>query len=122
MSVPRHSRDAGGSFTLNNPDDKTPIREMVPLGKFLYLVTEKCTYRVQMADQVDPERTNPALPNVFQQKVFDVGTESELFRRTFMQAKVLFRKEFLSIDVENAMELTLGENCNRQGEREHDEG
>ncbi|WP_179104931.1 hypothetical protein, partial [Burkholderia pseudomallei] len=53
-----HSRDYGGSFTLNNLDDGTPIKEMLSLGKYLYLITEKCTYRVQMADQVDPERKN----------------------------------------------------------------
>ncbi len=103
----RHIREAAGSFTLNNPDDETPIKEIVSLGKFLYLVTEKCTYRVQLADQIDPERKNLSLPPIFQQKLFDVGTESELLRRTFMQAKVLFREEFLSIDIEKAMELTL---------------
>lgn len=107
MAVPRHSRDSGGSFTLNNPDDGTPIKEMLSLGKYLYLITEKCTYRVQMADQVDPERKNSVLPPVFQQKLFDLGTDSELLRRTLMQARVLFRKEFLCIDPDKAMELTL---------------
>lgn len=107
MAVPRHSRDFGGSFTLNNPDDGTPIKEMLSLGKYLYLITEKCTYRVQMADQVDPERKNSTLPPVFQQKLFDLGTDSELLRRTLMQARVLFRKEFLCIDPDKAMELTL---------------
>ncbi|KGU76778.1 hypothetical protein [Burkholderia pseudomallei] len=102
-----HSRDYGGSFTLNNLDDGTPIKEMLSLGKYLYLITEKCTYRVQMADQVDPERKNLALPPVFQQKLFDLGTDSELLRRTLMQARVLFRKEFLCIDPDKAMELTL---------------
>ncbi len=97
----------GGSFSVNNPDDGTPIKEMLTLGKFLYLITEKCTYRAQLADQVDPDRKNPALARVFQQKLFDLGTDSELLRRTFMQAKVLFRKEFLSIDIARAMQLTL---------------
>jgi hypothetical protein len=60
-----------------------------------------------MADQVDPDRKNPALPHVFQQKLFDLGTDSELLQRTFLQAKVLFRSEFLSIDIEKALELTL---------------
>ncbi len=56
METPlRHSRDSAGSFTLNNPDDGTSIKEMLSLGKYLYVITEKCTYRVQMADQVDPE-------------------------------------------------------------------
>ena len=107
MADPRHSRDLANSFTLNNPNDGTPIKEMLSLGKYLYLITKKCTYRVQMADQIDPERKNPTLPPVFQQKLFDLGTDSELLRRTLMQAKVLFRKEFLSIDSDKAMELTL---------------
>lgn len=102
-----HIRDAAGSFTLNNPDDDTPIKGMLSLGKYLILITEKCTYRAQMADQVDPERKNPGLARLFQQKLLDVGTESPLLCRTLMQAKVLFRKEFLPIEVDKAMELTL---------------
>ena len=80
---------------------------MLSLEKYLYVITEKCTYRVQMADQVDPERKYSALPTVFQQKLFDLGTDSELLRRTLMQARVLFRKEFLCIDPDKAMKLTL---------------
>ena len=107
MATPRHDRDSGGSFTLNNSDDGTPVKEMLSLGKYLCLITDKCTYRVQMADQVDPERKNLALPPVFQQKLFDLGADSELVRRTLMQAQVLFRKEFLRIDTDKALELTL---------------
>lgn len=107
MAAPRHNRDSAGSFTLNNPEDGTPIEEMMSLGKYLYLITKKCTYRAQLADQVDPGRKNSALPPMFQQKVFELGTDSELLRRTLMQARVLFRKEFLSIDANMAMELTL---------------
>ena len=102
-----HIRDAGGAFTLNNPDDGTPIKEMLSLGKYLILITEKCTYRAQMADQVDPERKNPSLARHFQQKFLDLGTKSPLLCRTLMQAKVLFRKEFLSIEVDKAMGLAL---------------
>ena len=66
---PRHSRDFAGSFSLNNPDDGTPIKEMLSLGTYLYIITEQCTYRVQMADQIDPGRKNSALAPVFQQKL-----------------------------------------------------
>lgn len=107
MAASRHSRDFGGSFTPNNPDDGSPVKEMLSFGQYLYLITEKCTYRVQMADQVDPERKNSALAPVFQQKLFDLGAGSELLRRTLMQAKVLFSNEFLCIDTDRAMELTL---------------
>lgn len=107
MAALPHSRDFGGSFKLNNPDDGTPIKEMLSVGKYLYVITERCTYRLQMADQVDPERKNSALSHTFQQKLFDLGADSELLRRTLMQARVLFRKEFLGIDTDKAMELTL---------------
>jgi hypothetical protein len=95
--IPR--RDSGGAFSLNNPDDGSPIKLMFELNNGLLLITEKCTYRVQVADQVDPDRKNPALAPIFQQKLFDYGAESELLCRTLLQAKVLFRKEFQSPDL-----------------------
>jgi hypothetical protein len=100
-------RDSGGSFTLNNPDDGTPIKEMFRLNDGLLMITEKCTYRMQIADQIDPDRKNPALPPNFQQKLFDHGTGSELLCRTLLQAKVMFRKEFQSVDIDRAMQLVF---------------
>ncbi|MGT2471661.1 hypothetical protein [Paraburkholderia terrae] len=104
---PMPSRDSGGSFSLNNPDDGTPIKEMFTLGDGLLLITEKCTYRMQVADQIDPGRKNPALPPNFQQKLLDHGTASELLCRTLLQAKVMFQKEFQSIDIDRAMQLSF---------------
>jgi len=99
-------RDRGGMFSINNPDDGTPIKEAFKLHEeLLLMVTEKCTYGVQVADQIDRERTNPSLPPQFQQKLFDYGTASVLLRRTLLHAKVMFRKEFQRIDVEQAMQL-----------------
>lgn len=101
-------RDLGGRFTINNPDDETPITQMFPLNsKFLIVLSEKCTYRMQMADQVDPDRKNPKLPPVIQQKLFDYGTKSELLCRTLLQAKVMFRKEFQSADVSKALQISF---------------
>jgi hypothetical protein len=104
---PRHPRDRGGMFTLKNPDDSSPIREQVVLGDRLLSITEKCTYAIQMADQIDPGRTNPDLPHNFQQKLFDYGVNSELLCRSFLHAKVMFRKEFQQIDIERAMHLSF---------------
>jgi hypothetical protein len=104
---PMPSRDSGGQFTLNNPDDGTPITEMFTLDDGLLMITEKCTYRVRLADQIDPDRKNPALPPNFQQKLFDHGTKSELLCRTLLQAKVMFRKEFQSVDIDRAMQLSF---------------
>jgi hypothetical protein len=104
---PMPSRDYGGGFTLNNPDDGTPITEMFTLNDGLLMITEKCTYRLRVADQIDPDRKNPALPHNFQQKLFDYGTKSDLLCRTLLQAKVMFRKEFQSVDIDQAMQLSF---------------
>lgn len=80
---------------------------MFTLEDSLLLITDKCTYQVQLADQIDPERKNPALPHNFQQKLFDHGTESDLLRRTLIQAKVMFRKEFQNVDIAIAMRQAL---------------
>ena len=105
---PIPSRDSGGQFALNNPDDGTPITEMFKLNEAtLLLITEKCTYRVRVADQIDRDRTNSALPPNFHQKLLDHGTKSDLLCRTLLQSKVMFRKEFQSVDIDRAMQIAF---------------
>lgn len=116
------TRDRGGSLQIDNPDDRTGISQMFELADGLILVTGKCTYRVQVADQIDPNRTNPRLPHSFQQRLFDYGTESDLFRRTLLQSKVLFRKEFLKIDINRAMQLGFDALCDMAALHETAEG
>ena len=96
-------------FTLKNQDDGSPIREQIVLGDRLLMITEKCTFAIQMADQIDPGRTNPNLLHSFQQKLFDHGVNSELLCRSLLHAKVLFRKEFQQIAIERAMQLSFDE-------------
>ena len=104
---PRHPRDFGGMFSIDNPDDGSPIREMISLGARMLIVTDKCIYAMQMADQIDPGRTNPTLPHNVHQKLFDYGAESELFCRSFLQAWRLFRTEFQTIDIDHALQRSL---------------
>jgi hypothetical protein len=64
--------------------------------------------QVQLADQIDPKRTNPNIPHNVRRKLFDHGTNSEMLRKTLMLAKVMFRKEFQPhLDIEKAMTLAL---------------
>ena len=106
------NRDCGGSFKINNPDDGSPIKEMFRLGEKLLFVTEKCTYGMQLADQIDPNRTNPTLPHNVQQKFFDHGTNSELLCNTLLLAKVMFRKEcHPTLNLDQAMQLSFDALC-----------
>jgi hypothetical protein len=105
---PMPTRDAGGSFELDNPNDGTPIKEMLSLNERLLLITEKCTYEVKLADQIDPKRTNPNLPHNVRRKLFDHGTNSELLCNILLLAKVMFRKEFQpQLDIASAMARAL---------------
>jgi hypothetical protein len=65
-------------------------------------------YSVQLADGVDPNRSNPAIPDV-QQKVLDYGSNEPFVARTFLQARVLLDGGVLpkTIDVMRGMEIAL---------------
>jgi hypothetical protein len=102
-------RESAGSLSIANPADGTAIKEMFTYSDFLLILTEKCAYKVQMADQIDPKRLNTKLPKMIQQKLFDYGAESEIVGRTLLTAKVMFRKEFLpeSVDLQRGMMLSF---------------
>ena len=100
-------RDGAGSFDLDNPDDGTPIKEMISLSDRLFLITEKCTYEVQLADQIDPNRTNPSLPHNVRRKLFDYGVRSEPLVKTFLQSDMLFKQNHLAIDRDVALKLAI---------------
>ncbi len=82
---------------------------MLPLKNRLLIFTDKCTYEVRLADQIDPNRTNPNLPHNVRQKLLDYGIQSELVYKILLQAKVLFQKNMLPIDTERALELSSGD-------------
>jgi hypothetical protein len=104
---PMPLRDSAGSFELDNPDDGTPIRETLSLNDSLLIFTDKCTYEVQLADQIDPKRTNPNLPHNVRRKLLDYGIQSEFVCKILLQAKVLFQKNILPVDTARALELSL---------------
>src|SRR6266545_181621 len=84
-------RESAGSFSIANPEDGTAIKEMFTYSDFLLILTEKCAYKIQTADQIDPKRLNARLPKVIQQKLFDYGTESEIVGRTLVCTENLIR-------------------------------
>jgi hypothetical protein len=100
-------RDAGGSFTIGNVDDGTPIKEFVVMGEALHAITLRGIYEIRLADQIDPERTNPALPHNVHRQVLSVGLDSELVSRIFLTAKTLFDPKFLRPGIAHERAVTL---------------
>jgi hypothetical protein len=85
-------RESAGSMEIGSADDG-PI-SLVGVGERLLIAMKTEVYEVKFADKVDPERTNPNIPNT-KQKVLAIGVDSPLLGRTLLTAKVLFNKAYL---------------------------
>jgi hypothetical protein len=72
-------------------DDPSAITDMIPIRNILHIIKENGIYACQLADNIDPSRTNPHVPNV-QQRVLTLGSDSELAGRTLLTANALFRE------------------------------
>ncbi len=101
-------RDSGGTMTIGDADDDSAITEMISTSEKLYCVKRRGIYAVQIADQIDPIRANPAISDT-QQKIFSVGSDSPIVARTLLTAHRLFKKTFLgqNFDEDHAIALAL---------------
>ena len=101
-------RDGAGSLTINTPDDDTPIREMISTGDRLLVVKDKGIYEVALADQIDPERTNPTVPNTVQ-KILPFGAADSWVGAVVLTARQLFMSSCFNADAGGkAFDLVLG--------------
>jgi hypothetical protein len=87
-------REAAGSMDVGDESDRSPIREIIPLVDGMCVVKEQGLWLVQLADSVDPGRTNASIPNT-QQKLVARGSSDPLVGRTLLQAKRLLKSSVL---------------------------
>lgn len=97
-------RESAGSMNINVPGDDSEITGMLTLGDSLLVVKRKGIYQIKMADQIDPERTNPNVPNTVQ-RLTPFGSDEEFIGKVLLSAYGLFGKGHLSpnIDTDAAM-------------------
>ncbi len=81
-------RDSAFSGTVGT-DDEGAIQEFMNVGSSLLIIKDKAIYKSQLADQIDPGRTNINVPHI-QQKIYSVGSSSEIVGRILLTAKYLF--------------------------------
>ena len=86
-------RDSAVSGTVGT-DDEGIIQEFLNVGNSLLMIKNKAIYKFQLADQIDPGRTNIDVPHT-QQKVYSVGSSSEIVGRILLTAKYLFQHGML---------------------------
>lgn len=101
-------RERSGSVNIGTEDDGA-ILEMYNLGGRMLVIKEKSIYELRFADDIDPNRENPDLPTSTQKLILPLGTTSEMFSRTFLTARRLFKPEYFTIpfDVNIALSLSL---------------
>jgi hypothetical protein len=91
-------RDSGKSASIGTDGDDSAISEMIPIGHTLYFVKERGIYAFQMADQIDPGRTNISIPDI-QQRILQVGSDDAVVARILLTAATLFNKNVLDSEL-----------------------
>jgi hypothetical protein len=86
-------RQSALSMQVGTPKDGAALM-MIDMGSALYVIKEHAIYAVQLADQVDPERTNAAVPNTLQQ-ILSIGTQDPEVGRIFLTAYTMFKSVHL---------------------------
>jgi hypothetical protein len=99
-------RNSGGAMTL--PPDSGGITDMGEINGALHMIGGSAIYRVQLADEIDPQRTNIAIPNTHQ-KVLSYGTDFPYVRQTLITARRLFGNDALgsAFDYKSGVNLSF---------------
>lgn len=84
------------------------IGVMIDMQHSLYSIHEHAIYAMQLADQIDPQRTNAAVPNT-QQKILSLGSKDPEVGRTYLTAHTLFKSIHLGsqFDEKKAIQLAF---------------
>ena len=90
-------RESAITLEVGGKDDNSQIREFLSLSHALFTVTDLAVYRVLLADDIDPERTNPNIPNQ-SQKIIPSGYNDPIVAKILLTAKYLFDKNNATAD------------------------
>lgn len=82
------------------------ICTMIDMEHSLFSIHEHAIYAVQLADQIDPQRTNAAVPNTHQ-KILSMGAQDPEVARTYLTAHALFKSAHLGDRFEEKKSLEL---------------
>ena len=99
------SRDAAFSMTIAGGPEEGKIVGFVKIGERGLVLKENAIYEPILADQVDPDRTNPNIPHS-QQKVLSFGSTDEIVGGVLLTGEAFLDKRYHpGLDAPMAMEL-----------------
>jgi hypothetical protein len=71
-------RNSALSMQIGSQEDGG-VSMMIDMGSALYVVKERAIYVIQLADHVDPERTNVSVPNT-PQRILSMGSHDPMVK------------------------------------------
>ncbi len=101
-------RDSALSMQVGDENDGS-ISGMVSVANAdMYIIKKHAIFRVFLADDIDPERTNIGIPNGHQ-RIASQGSDSEIVARSFLTADALFNSNQFegSADVKQIIDLAM---------------
>jgi len=101
-------RDDPIKMEVGAADDQSPIIEMFEIAGVLHIIKGKGIYQMLLADDVDPKRTNPLVPNTHQ-RVLAYGADEPMVWQTLLTARRLFKSQLLGskFEYQRALDLTF---------------
>jgi len=101
-------RIRNSALQMTLPSDMGDITDMGEINGVFHSIGAYAIYRVRLADETDPQRTNISIPNT-NQKVFSYGTEHLFVRQTLITARRLFDNKVLdsSFDCKAGINLSF---------------
>lgn len=86
-------RSQGGRFEVGSEEGDN-MSAFIKVGEQLLCITRKNTRTVLLADDVDPDRTNPNIQHNVQ-NILPYGSDNKFVGKTIQQASVLFKEHSL---------------------------
>ncbi len=93
-------REGAGSINVSVEEDDSEVTDMLSLGDNLIIVKRLGIYRIMMADQIDPARTNPDVSNTVQ-RITPFGSDEEFIGKILLTAYGFFHKGYLVADLDS---------------------
>lgn len=101
-------RDGALSMQVGNENEGSIFGMVGVADADMYIIKKHAIYRVLLADDIDPERTNIDIPNGHQ-RIASQGSDSEIVARSFLTADALFNSNQFdgTVDVKQVIDLSM---------------
>jgi len=90
-------RSQGGRLEIGSGEGDH-VSSMIKVDDRLMCITKNNIMEILIADNIDPERTNPEMNHIVQ-NILPYGSDNEFVGRIFQQADILFKKNSLKKEI-----------------------